>query len=104
MLACCLREGILSDVVIEAWLCVLPLLEFMRLLMVLCNLDGFVLKSSVSWKASQFSVCFCASLVFISMFRSCMRFVVIRVCGVGVLRKLFRSLMSLFMSGVKFGL
>ena len=43
MLACCLHEGILSDVVIEAWLCVMPLFELMRLLMVLCSLAGLVL-------------------------------------------------------------
>ena len=38
------------------------------------------------------------------LFRSCIQFVVICVCGVGVIRKLLRSLISLFKSGKKFGL
>ena len=43
MFACCLREGILSVVVIDAWLGVIPLFELLILRIVLCSLDGLVL-------------------------------------------------------------
>ena len=42
MLAWSFREGILSVLVMEAWLCGVPLFELFMLRMVLCNLDGFV--------------------------------------------------------------
>ena len=42
-LACCFLEGILSVVVMEAWLCGMPLFELMMLRTALCSLEGFVL-------------------------------------------------------------
>ena len=65
MLACSLCDGIVSVVVMEAWLCVIPLFELVMLRIVLCSFDGLVLKSNVSLKVLKFSVCFSMNNVLI---------------------------------------
>ena len=67
----CFYDGILSELVIDALFCVFPPFKLMRVLMVLCSLEDFVLIFNVSLKANQFSVCFSSFLVFICLWSSC---------------------------------
>lgn len=61
---------------VDTWLCVCPLFELLRQFIVLCCVDGFILKFIVSNIVFQFPV----SLMFICVLRSCMRGVMVSVC------------------------
>ena len=101
MLACFLKVSCLMWWL--RWDCVFLLYELMRLLIVLCKFGwvGFVVCFLESWPS------FLSVLVLIWCLFLCLTNVsnLLWLCEWSwCLHKLFRSLMSLFMSGVKFGL
>ena len=81
-----------------------PLLELVRLRIVLYSFEESVLWSSVATNSSQHCFCLFIIEVLICSFSLWMLFVVACECGVGVRRRLLRVLMRREISGVKLGL